>query len=133
MRAENKRMRRFLRANGITATPKYINKGSLRGCWRLYNPRQAWGDSLRERLTVLGFVDFDGQPLSRFSGNAGLFQVFVRGHNELLEEVKGTVENLCRQCGRTFRMAYFEGEDEKMARGSYCLWCIVGIGEKEKR
>jgi hypothetical protein len=85
MRPENKRMQEFLKQNGVQAIPKYLATGSLKGCWRLWGKRQPWTDGLRQRLTALGFVDFNGDPLGQYSGNGGLFCVFVRGHNELLE------------------------------------------------
>ncbi len=78
MRPENERMQRFLHDAGITATPKYLAAGSMKGCWRLYNKTQQWTDELCQRLTELGFVDFDGRPLNKFSGNGGAFCVFVR-------------------------------------------------------
>lgn len=84
-RPENQRMQELLRANGIDATPKYIPDGSMRGCWRIYNHALQWTDELRQKLTALGFVDFDNQPLGQFSDNGGMFSVFVRGHNELLQ------------------------------------------------
>jgi len=84
MRPENKRMQTFLKQNGITATPKYISTGSLRRTWRLFNLKQQWSMELANKLDTLGFKDFDGKALHRFSGNGGFFSVFVRGHYELL-------------------------------------------------
>ena len=78
MRPENKQMQIFLKQNGIDAIPKYINKGSLRGTWRLYNYKTKWSITLANKLNNLGFRDFDGKPLARFSGNGGIFQVFIR-------------------------------------------------------
>jgi hypothetical protein len=52
----------------------------------LYDKDQPWTQALREKLTSLGFVSFDGQPIGEFAGNAGMFSVFVRGHNEMLDE-----------------------------------------------
>ena len=85
MRPENKRMKAFLERNGIKATPKWLSTGSLKRCWRLYGKGQRWTDSLRLSLHNLGFVDFNNEPLSQYSGNGGMFQVFVRGHEELLQ------------------------------------------------
>ena len=84
MLAHNKRMKDFLSNHGIKATPKYLNKGSLRGCWRLWGQIK-WDLDLANKLNSLGFVDFDGTPLERFSGNGGMFSVFVRGHYEFLD------------------------------------------------
>lgn len=84
MRPENKKMQSFLQSHGIKAMPKYINKGSIRGTWRLYNSKTKWSMELADKLNNLCFRDFDGKPLAQFSGNGGLFCVFVRGHNELL-------------------------------------------------
>ena len=86
MRPENKRMQAWLKANGITAIPKFIRDGSVRGCWRLYDKGEPWTPTLREKLMSLGFVGFDGQPIGEFAGNGGMFSVFVRGHVEMLDE-----------------------------------------------
>ena len=96
MKPENKAMSRFLAQKGIkNVTAKYISTGSLRGCWRLYvrakQPDklfETWTEKDADNLNSLGFTDFDGKPLGRFSGNGGMWQVFVRGHNELIEESK---------------------------------------------
>jgi len=86
MRPENKRMQKFLEDHGIKATPKYLATGSTKGCWRLYDYGQKWTEELMNALNELGFVSFDGKPLNKYSGNGGMFQVFVRGHNELLKD-----------------------------------------------
>ena len=94
MRPENKRMQGFLKANGVDAVPWYISKGSMRGCWRLYGKHgkgfgaesmDKWTPEIAEKLTSLGFRDFDGKQLGQFSGNGGMFCTFVRGHYEFLE------------------------------------------------
>lgn len=78
MRAENDRMKKWLQQNGLfKVTPKFLWHGSMKGCWRLYGDGP-WTEALQNRLTELGFVDFDGQPLDRFSGNGGRFSVFPR-------------------------------------------------------
>lgn len=79
-------MKDFLKSNGIDATPKYLPDGSLKRCWRLYNIETKWTQELADRLNALGFTDFDGEPLGPFSGNGGMFSVFVRGHYELLAD-----------------------------------------------
>jgi hypothetical protein len=84
-RPENRRMQEFLASKGIQAIPKYLSAGSLKGCWRLSNPATRWSDELANQLNALGFLNFDGRPLGKFDGNGGVFCVFVRGHNELLE------------------------------------------------
>ena len=84
MRPENQRMTRYLVAHGIKARVKYIWTGGLKGRWRLWGPGQYWTDELQGRLTTLGFLDYDGQPLRRWSGNGGEFCVCVYGHDELL-------------------------------------------------
>lgn len=80
MRIENKNMKSFLNANGIKARVKYIATGSLKGSWRLYEPKTDWYNNieLQEKLTALGFTDFDGKPLNKFSGNGGKFSIFAR-------------------------------------------------------
>ena len=86
MRDENQRMQQWLKAHGIDARVKYISTGSLKGTWRLYNPAVQWSEELGDKLTRLGFSGFDGRPFHRFSGNGGVFSVFVRGHKEMLDD-----------------------------------------------
>lgn len=74
----NKIIQDFLRKNGIIARVKRIDKGSLSNTWRLYNPNEKWTEELGLKLEDLGFRDFDGKPFNRFSGNGGVFSVFVR-------------------------------------------------------
>jgi len=78
MLEHNRLMKQYLANNGIKATPKYLKAGSLRGTWRLYDLKQKWTDVLRKKLTDLGFKDYSGLPLGPYSGNGGLFSVFVR-------------------------------------------------------
>lgn len=79
-RDENVKMAEYLKNNGIDATPKYIFSGSQAGTWRLYNLKTQWfgNKALQEKLTALGFRDFDGKPLSDYSGNGGVFQIFAK-------------------------------------------------------
>jgi len=84
MKPENKRMQEYLVNNGIYATPKYLQAGSLKGCWRLYNKKDRWSEGLVRALNGLGFTNYNGKPLDQLSGNGGMFQVFVRGHSEFL-------------------------------------------------
>jgi len=81
MKPENKEMQEYLKQHGIKASVKRIDKGSLRGTWRLYNSKLLWDEKLSEKLRKLGFRDFDGNPLHKYSGNGGLFSVFARIHN----------------------------------------------------
>jgi len=98
MKLENQKMKAFLRANGISAMPMYIKDGSLKHTWRLYGTtnkkdengrpiyQKWWGNKpLINKLTALGFKDFEGKELSDISGNGGVFSVFVRGHYEFLD------------------------------------------------
>lgn len=78
MLTHNKQMQDFLRANGIEAVPKWISKGSLKRNWRLYNKKIRWSEELATRLSDLGFIDFDGKPLGRLSGNGGMFSIITR-------------------------------------------------------
>ena len=80
MRIENKKMVEFLNANEVKARVKYIATGSLKGSWRLYEPKTDWYNNteLHKKLTALGFTDYDGKPLNKFSGNGGRFQIFAR-------------------------------------------------------
>ena len=86
LRPENRRMKDFLATNGIDCKVKYIPDGSLKRTWRLSDINRKWTAELIEKLTALGFVGFDWKPLDVYSGNGGLFSVFVRGHDELLEQ-----------------------------------------------
>jgi hypothetical protein len=70
-------MQNFLAENGINVRVKRIDKGSLKHTWRLYNPNLNWSEQLAQKLNNLGFKDFDGKPLGRFSGNGGMLSVFV--------------------------------------------------------
>ena len=92
VRPENIRMIEFLVKHGIKCQVKYIWNGSLRGTWRLYGKGQAWTPELMRKLTDLRFKGFDGRQLDEYSGNGGAFSVFVRGHNELLEDASGAGE-----------------------------------------
>ena len=75
----NMRMKNWLKDNGIIAIPKYIDAGSMRGCWRIYGLGSWWGnEDLQKKFRDLGFVDFDGDPLDNYSGNGGLFSIFPR-------------------------------------------------------
>ena len=92
MNPENIRMMAFLTKHGIKCAVKYIWNGSLRGTWRLYGKDQKWTPELMRKLTDLRFKGFDGRELTEYSGNGGAFSVFVRGHNELLEDASGAGE-----------------------------------------
>lgn len=78
MRTENKQMQEFLVSKGIKAVPKYLYKGSLKGTWRLNGKNQQWTESLRSQLIALGFLDYNGESLTKYSGNGGFFHVNVR-------------------------------------------------------
>ena len=82
-REENVKMVEYLKQNEVDATPKYIFNGSMAGTWRIYNLKTKWYDNkeLQEKLTSLGFRDFDNTPLDNFSGNGGVFQIFARQTN----------------------------------------------------
>jgi hypothetical protein len=86
-RSENAAMEQFLAQNGVKAKAHYIWDGSLRGTWRLSNLNERWTPEWADRLNALGFLDYSGKPLGPYSGNGGMFQVFVRGHQELLPGV----------------------------------------------
>ena len=88
VRPENKLMQDFLKKNGIKATAKFLFTGSLKGNWRLFGKGQKWTDSLIKKLTDLGFIGFDGDPLGKFSGNGGLFSIFTRNNKLTKEFVK---------------------------------------------
>lgn len=78
MLARNKLMKTYLANNGIKAMPKYIADGSMKGTWRIYGDGKWWGNKkLIAKMTAIGFVDFDGNPLSDYSGNGGAFSIFA--------------------------------------------------------
>ena len=88
MLEHNKKMMDFLKSNGIEANVKYIDKGSLKGCWRLTGKNEdlnagVWWHSpqLWAKLNALGFRDFDNDILDQFSGNGGTFSIFARFTN----------------------------------------------------
>jgi hypothetical protein len=85
MRPENKRMQDYLAENGISARVKYFSTGSGKRTWRIYSPGEKWTNELQDKLTALGFVDYNNRPLHEYSGNGGAFCVFVRGHYEMLK------------------------------------------------
>jgi len=87
LRIENERMKAYLSENGIEASVKYTWVGSMKGTWYLYGKGQKWTEELREKLTGLGFLDFDSRQLSEYSGNGGTFSVSVRGHKEFIDGV----------------------------------------------
>jgi len=78
MKEHNTQMKTLLANQGIKCTPKRMDAGSLKGTWRLYDKSQRWTPDLIQRLTDLGFVGHDHNPLSQWSGNGGMFSVFVR-------------------------------------------------------
>jgi hypothetical protein len=93
MTPENQKMKDYLKENGVDAMPKFLWKGSMKGCWRLYKHTKEknghytyvnwWNNfGLQNKLAELGFTDFRGQPLNNFSGNGGVFSIFAR-NNEL--------------------------------------------------
>jgi hypothetical protein len=108
----NKQMKEFLKEHGIDADPKYISEGSMSGVWRLtgrakrgaksFDDRyQKWTSELQNKMTLLGFTDFDGQPLSWTSGNGGIFCVFVHGPRMFnpgyKPEIEYEIEATCRK------------------------------------
>mgnify|MGYP001589675816 CR=1 FL=1 len=85
---KNKKMKSFLESKGFkNIIPKYIENGSMRGCWRIVSRVNGklgltgyalYTSEVQEKLTNLGFRDFDGEPLNQYSGNGGVFAVFAR-------------------------------------------------------
>jgi hypothetical protein len=85
MRPENQRMKHFLEQHGIKATPRYIHKGSMRGCWMIYGKYEdKWSPALADKFNSLGFTDFMNRPFDEFSGNGGHFSIYAIGHSEFL-------------------------------------------------
>jgi hypothetical protein len=95
MLEHNKKMVDFLKFNGIEANVKYIDKGSLKGCWAISGKNEdlnasVWWNSpeLWAKLNSLGFSGYDGRPLDQLSGNGGTFSIFARyKEKSLLESV----------------------------------------------
>lgn len=73
-------MKNLLAKNGIDAQVKYLDKGSMKGTWRIQNLNVTWygNTELQAKMTELGFLDYSRQPLHDHSGNGGVFQVFVK-------------------------------------------------------
>ena len=46
--------------------------------------------------------------------------------------IAGYVENICKQCGQKFEVAFYTDETEEAARKSYCLSCIMGLRQMPK-
>ena len=80
MRPENIKMKNYLSFYGIEVMPKFIWTGSLKGTWRLYNSKVSWHDNpgLWDKLTQLGFTNYDGQPFNQYNGNGGMFSLCTR-------------------------------------------------------
>ena len=83
----NKKIKQHLKENGINAIPKYIRRGSMDRCIRIYQKGKdeidgsnliMWNDELIKKLTKLGFTDFDLKPLDKFSGHGGRFLIFTK-------------------------------------------------------
>ena len=83
MLEHNIKMKKFLAKNGIKATPKYLSTGSLKGTWRLYNRGTEWSEELMNKFIALGFKDFEGKELSKYSGQGREFSVFVQYYKSL--------------------------------------------------
>jgi len=86
LRPENQRMKDFLAANGIEAKPKWLPDGSLKRRWMLFNRELQYTEQLWEKLNALGFRDYDGKPLNKYSSNGSCLSVCVMGHDELVQE-----------------------------------------------
>ena len=80
MKIVNQNMKNLLAKNGIDAQVKYLDKGSMKGTWRIQNAKVTWygNKELQAKMTELGFLDYSKAPLNDFSGNGGVFQVFVK-------------------------------------------------------
>ena len=74
-------MQKMLADNGIKCRVKFINKGSMRGTFRLYDPKTTWygNAELQQKIISLGFQpSCPAYPIGDFSGNGGAFSVFLR-------------------------------------------------------
>ena len=60
--AQNRKIQLFLEENGIKAIPKYLEKGSQKGCIRIWTKYETWNgnEELQKKYKDLGFKDFDG-------------------------------------------------------------------------
>ena len=90
MKPENRKMRDFLALNGIQASVKHIDDGSITGCWRIQNVNQVWTRDLLNKFNELEFKDTSGQPLDRFSTHdfGEVFQIFVTAGYPLAHTTK---------------------------------------------
>jgi hypothetical protein len=83
MLPHNKKMKILLKKYGIKCDPMYLQAGSLKHSWRLYNRGQKWTNQLIDSFTLLGFKSYNGEPLSQHSGNGGTFHIFARAPEEI--------------------------------------------------
>ncbi len=85
MKAHNERMKALLEANGIKCRVKLIEKGSMKGQWRFYQPDVMWygNTDLQNKFIELGFKDkyrsawTGGHGITDHTGNGGSFHVFL--------------------------------------------------------
>ena len=89
--AQNRKIQLFLEENGIKAIPKYLEKGSQKGCIRIWTKYETWNgnEELQNKYKELGFKDFDGRELHQYSSNGGAgYCIFVRvGTKELHDKL----------------------------------------------
>ena len=127
MRPENRRMLRFLCDHGAGVSKvKYIAVGSLKGCWSIGEPGLCWTEARAEVFNRLGFTGFDGRPLDKFSGNGGLFSIFIRGHDELLLEPSGVP--LLPEFDSALPSAADPSPSESQSRGT----ALLALAEEDK-
>ena len=78
MKICNKNMKKFMLKNRIKTTSiRYNFAGSMKGTWNIYGRSQKWTPELIKKFTDLKFTDFDGRPLSKYSGNGDSFSISV--------------------------------------------------------
>jgi len=82
MLAHNREMKIFLESHGLKLMPKRFDTGSMRGTWRLYNLNLKYTPEIQEKLTGLGFTDWDGSSLDRHSSNGDIVSLCVQFKGE---------------------------------------------------
>lgn len=70
----------IMNLTGLKVNVSFIKTGSLKNNYRVYSRDIKWwgNEKLIEQLSLAGYVDFDNKPLSNYSGNGGLFSIFIK-------------------------------------------------------
>jgi len=70
-------IKKFLKNNNIICNVKYIDKGSLKGTYRLYKNMEV-NPYIIQKLNDLGFVNISDKKIDIYNFNGGIFSIFVK-------------------------------------------------------